>query len=72
MHILWLCPGREGYTLSPLLSWGLEKKKKKQKKVIAEAATNGLSTPNTPVQTPSQSSEDSATDNEKETVRIAD
>ncbi|XP_047437428.1 nucleolar RNA helicase 2 [Mugil cephalus] len=48
-----------------------EKKKKKQKKPIAEEATNGHSTPNTPVQTPiqtpSQSSEDSASDSEKET-----
>ncbi|KAI3377095.1 hypothetical protein L3Q82_000294 [Scortum barcoo] len=48
-----------------------EKKKKKQKKAIAEEATNGHSTPNTPfetpVQTPSQSSEDSASDSEKET-----
>ncbi|KAG7235998.1 hypothetical protein INR49_001396 [Caranx melampygus] len=48
-----------------------EKKKKKQQKLIAEAATNGHSTPNTPVQTPiqtpSQSSEESASDSEKET-----
>ncbi|XP_074523139.1 nucleolar RNA helicase 2 [Halichoeres trimaculatus] len=41
-------------------------KKKKQKKVIAEAATNGHSTPNTPPETPSQSGEDSASDGEKE------
>uniref|UniRef100_UPI0037E82CDC nucleolar RNA helicase 2 n=1 Tax=Semicossyphus pulcher TaxID=241346 RepID=UPI0037E82CDC len=47
-----------------------EKKKKKQKKTITEEATNGHSTPNTPVQTPiqtpAQSSEDSASDSEKE------
>ncbi|XP_020494232.2 nucleolar RNA helicase 2 [Labrus bergylta] len=47
-----------------------EKKQKKQKKATAEEATNGHSTPNTPVetpiQTPSPSSEDSATDSEKE------
>ncbi|XP_041836593.1 nucleolar RNA helicase 2 [Melanotaenia boesemani] len=47
-----------------------EKNEKKQKKAIAEAATNGHSTPSTPVQTPiptpSQSSEDSASDSEKE------
>lgn len=43
---------------------------KKQKKAITEEATNGHSTPNTPVQTPSQtpapSSEDSASDSENE------
>ncbi|KAG8001483.1 Nucleolar RNA helicase 2 [Nibea albiflora] len=48
-----------------------ERKKKKQKKAVAEEATNGHSTPNTPVQTPiqtpAQSSEDSASDSEKET-----
>ncbi|KAM4592282.1 nucleolar RNA helicase 2 [Odontesthes bonariensis] len=49
---------------------GTEKNKKKQEKAIAEAATNGHSTSNTPVktpiQTPSQSSDDSASDGEKE------
>ncbi|XP_068587280.1 nucleolar RNA helicase 2 [Cebidichthys violaceus] len=40
-----------------------EKKKKKQKKATAEAETNGHSTPDTPAQT----SEDSASDGEKET-----
>ncbi|XP_041649809.1 nucleolar RNA helicase 2 [Cheilinus undulatus] len=48
-----------------------EKKKKKQKKAMTEEATNGHSTPNTPVQTPIQtpspSSEDSSSDSEKET-----
>ncbi|XP_054466285.1 nucleolar RNA helicase 2 isoform X2 [Anoplopoma fimbria] len=44
-----------------------EKKKKKHKKAIAEAETNGHSTPDTPAQTPAPSSEDSASDAEKET-----
>lgn len=47
----------------------------KQKRAIAENATNGHSTTNTPVQTPIQtpspSSEESASDSEKETVRPA-
>ncbi|XP_031696421.1 nucleolar RNA helicase 2-like, partial [Anarrhichthys ocellatus] len=43
-----------------------EKKKKTQKKAIAEAERNGHSIPDTPAQTPAQSSEDSASEGEKE------
>lgn len=49
-------------------SLGVQKKNKKQKKAMSEVETNGHSAISTPVQTPFQSSEDSASDSDKETV----